>query len=72
MYPLPGHSKYSSAGGSIKDCVPKISQSLISETYFTSLDNLYTHFPPQQISLHCLTLYCPMTPYGVMTFVNSP
>ncbi len=20
----------------------------------------------------CLTLYCPMTPYGVMTFVNSP
>ncbi len=19
-----------------------------------------------------LTLYCPMTPYGVMTFVNSP
>ncbi len=28
---------------------------------------------PQHCTNHFqLTLYCPMTPYGVMTFVNSP
>ncbi len=34
------------------------------------MGTLWTH--TGAIGCILLTLYCPMTPYGVMTFVNSP
>ena len=48
LYPLPGHSKQPSASGSYytwmwgaKDCLPKVSQGLFREAYFTSFQHLY-------------------------------